>query len=99
MSALTEAGTSRFAKIREGSLDLQVHYNDAGSGETVFRQTCRPLIVLQGVSSVQVCTAWTQWLLCANDVQALVSRVFEAMVADVSSATTGLVETVTLVHR
>ena len=36
MSALTEAGTSRFAKIREGSLDLQVHYNDAGSGETVF---------------------------------------------------------------
>lgn len=34
--ALTEASTSKFARIQEGSLDLQVHYNDAGSGETVF---------------------------------------------------------------
>jgi 2-hydroxy-6-oxonona-2,4-dienedioate hydrolase len=36
MTALTEAGTSKFARIKEGNLDLQVHYNDAGSGETVF---------------------------------------------------------------
>ncbi len=33
---LTEAGTSRLARIREGELDLQLHYNDAGAGaETV----------------------------------------------------------------
>lgn len=36
MSVLTEASTSNFAKIKEGDLDLNVHYNDAGSGETVF---------------------------------------------------------------
>lgn len=29
---LTEAGTSKFAKIKEGDLDLQIHYNDMGSG-------------------------------------------------------------------
>lgn len=35
--ALTEAGTSRFVRIREGDLDLQLHYNDAGEGaETVI---------------------------------------------------------------
>lgn len=34
--ALTEASTSRFARIREGDLDLQLHYNDCGTGaETV----------------------------------------------------------------
>ena len=34
--ALTEASTSRFARIREGDLDLQLHYNDCGAGaETV----------------------------------------------------------------
>lgn len=33
---LTEAATSKFARIREGDLDLQIHYNDCGSGaETV----------------------------------------------------------------
>ena len=36
MAALTEAATSKFARIKEGKLDLQVHYNEAGSGETVF---------------------------------------------------------------
>jgi len=36
MTALTEAGTSKFARIKEGTLDLQLHYNDAGTGETVF---------------------------------------------------------------
>ena len=35
-SVLTEAATSRFVRIREGELDLQLHYHDAGSGsETV----------------------------------------------------------------
>ncbi|MGN8112420.1 alpha/beta fold hydrolase [Paraburkholderia sp. 22098] len=33
---LTEAGTSKFVRIREGELDLQIHYNDMGKGsETV----------------------------------------------------------------
>ena len=35
-SPLSEAATSRFVRIREGDLDLQLHYNDCGSGaETV----------------------------------------------------------------
>ncbi|MFJ4397283.1 alpha/beta fold hydrolase [Pseudomonas sp. NPDC089396] len=34
--SLSEAASSRFARIREGDLDLQVHYNDLGEGaETV----------------------------------------------------------------
>lgn len=34
--ALTEDSTSRFARIREGDLDLTIHFNDAGQGgETV----------------------------------------------------------------
>jgi 2-hydroxy-6-oxonona-2,4-dienedioate hydrolase len=34
--AISEAASSRFARIREGELDLQVHYNDQGEGaETV----------------------------------------------------------------
>lgn len=33
---LSEAASSRFARIKEGDLDLQLHYNDCGSGaETV----------------------------------------------------------------
>ena len=36
MAAFTEAATSKFARIKEGGLDLQVHYNDMGSGEAVF---------------------------------------------------------------
>ena len=33
---LTEAATSKFVRIKEGDLDLQLHYNDAGAGtETV----------------------------------------------------------------
>ncbi len=36
MTAITEAATSKFARIQEGDLDLQLHYNDCGSGaETV----------------------------------------------------------------
>jgi 2-hydroxy-6-oxonona-2,4-dienedioate hydrolase len=35
--AISEAASSRFARIREGELDLQVHYNDQGEGaETVI---------------------------------------------------------------
>jgi 2-hydroxy-6-oxonona-2,4-dienedioate hydrolase len=29
---ITESATSRFVRIKEGDLDLQLHYNDAGSG-------------------------------------------------------------------
>jgi Predicted hydrolases or acyltransferases (alpha/beta hydrolase superfamily) len=33
---LTEAGTSKLVRIKEGDLDLQIHYNDMGKGgETV----------------------------------------------------------------
>ncbi len=36
MTAITEAATSKFARIQEGDLDLQLHYKDCGSGaETV----------------------------------------------------------------
>jgi len=35
MEAHTESSTSRFARIKEGGLDLQIHYNDAGAGEAV----------------------------------------------------------------
>lgn len=31
--AITEAATSRFARIKEGDLDLQIHYNDTGRGD------------------------------------------------------------------
>lgn len=35
--ALTEEQTSKFVRIKEGDLDLQVHYNEAGSGsETII---------------------------------------------------------------
>lgn len=35
--SISEAASSRFARIREGELDLQVHYNDLGEGaETVI---------------------------------------------------------------
>jgi 2-hydroxy-6-oxonona-2,4-dienedioate hydrolase len=35
-ATLTEATTSRFVRIKDGDLDLQLHYNDCGSGaETV----------------------------------------------------------------
>jgi 2-hydroxy-6-oxonona-2,4-dienedioate hydrolase len=36
MSAITEASTSKFAKVSEGPLkNFKIHYNDAGSGEAV----------------------------------------------------------------
>ncbi len=35
-TAITETASSRFSRIKEGELDLQLHYNDAGTGaETV----------------------------------------------------------------
>lgn len=36
MTTLTDAATSKSARVREGRLDMNIHYNDAGSGETVF---------------------------------------------------------------
>ena len=32
-TVVTEASTSRLVRIKEGDLDLQLHYNDAGSGD------------------------------------------------------------------
>lgn len=39
--SLTEESTSRFVRIREGDLDLQLHYNDAGQG-------ARTVVMLHG---------------------------------------------------
>lgn len=36
MTALTEASTSKFARISEAGLDIQVHYNEAGSGPALI---------------------------------------------------------------
>jgi 2-hydroxy-6-oxo-6-phenylhexa-2,4-dienoate hydrolase len=36
MENLMEAATSKYAQIKEGHLDLKLHYNDAGQGETVI---------------------------------------------------------------
>jgi 2-hydroxy-6-oxo-6-phenylhexa-2,4-dienoate hydrolase len=36
MKSLTEASTSKYAQIKEGPLDLKLHYNDAGQGETII---------------------------------------------------------------
>ncbi|MFZ2388471.1 MAG: 2-hydroxy-6-oxo-6-phenylhexa-2,4-dienoate hydrolase, partial [Polaromonas sp.] len=37
MTALTESSTSKFVKINEkGFSDFQIHYNEAGNGETVI---------------------------------------------------------------
>lgn len=36
MVALTEADTSKYQHIKEGKLNLKIHYNEAGSGETVI---------------------------------------------------------------
>jgi len=36
MPELTEAATSKYQQIKEGFLNLKVHYNEAGNGETVF---------------------------------------------------------------
>ena len=33
ITTITDASTSRLVRIKEGDLDLQIHYNDAGKGE------------------------------------------------------------------
>lgn len=33
---LTEQNTSKYARVKEGGVDMQLHYNEAGSGEVVF---------------------------------------------------------------
>ncbi len=35
MTELTETGTSKFVTVREGKLDMQLHYNEAGAGPVV----------------------------------------------------------------
>ncbi len=44
-SPLTESATSRFIRIRQGDLDLQLHYNDAGAGPQAEQQT---VVMLHG---------------------------------------------------
>lgn len=34
-ASITESSTSRFARIKEGELDMQLHYNDTGTGSGV----------------------------------------------------------------
>ena len=36
MASLTDEATSKFARIRENGLDIQLHYNDAGQGPVVI---------------------------------------------------------------
>jgi 2,6-dioxo-6-phenylhexa-3-enoate hydrolase len=36
MTTVTEANTSNYVRIAEGPLDMQLHYNEAGNGETVI---------------------------------------------------------------
>ena len=36
MTTLTEAATSKFVRVQEKGLELQLHYNDAGQGEAVI---------------------------------------------------------------
>ena len=36
MTVLTDEATSKFARIRENGLDIQLHYNDAGQGPVVI---------------------------------------------------------------
>ena len=36
MANLTDEATSKFARVRENGLDIQLHYNDAGQGPVVI---------------------------------------------------------------
>ena len=73
---LTEAATSRFVRIQEGDLDLQLHYNDAGEGaETVvmlhgsgpgasgwanFNRSVEPLVVAGYRVILMDCPGWSK---------------------------------------
>ena len=73
---LTEAATSRFVRIQEGDLDLQLHYNDAGEGaETVvmlhgsgpgasgwanFNRNVEPLVVAGYRVILMDCPGWSK---------------------------------------
>lgn len=74
--ALTEAGTSKFVRIKEGDLDLQLHYNDVGAGaETVvmlhgsgpgasgwanFNRNVEPLVVAGYRVILMDCPGWSK---------------------------------------
>ncbi|PVZ42710.1 alpha/beta fold hydrolase [Pseudomonas sp. CC120222-01a] len=74
--AINEADSSRFAHIREGELDLQVHYNDLGEGaETVvmlhgsgpgasgwanFNRNIQPLLVAGYRVVLLDCPGWSK---------------------------------------
>jgi len=73
---LTDEGTSRFARIREGDLDLRLHYNDTGAGrETVvmlhgsgpgasgwanFHRNVEPLVAAGYRVILMDCPGWSQ---------------------------------------
>ncbi|NDZ18815.1 2-hydroxy-6-oxo-6-phenylhexa-2,4-dienoate hydrolase [Variovorax sp. WS11] len=75
-TAITESNTSRFVRIKEGDLDLQLHYNDAGSGdETVvmlhgsgpgasgwanFNRNVEPLVVAGYRVVLMDCPGWSK---------------------------------------
>ena len=75
-ASLTEAATSRFVRIQEGDLDLQLHYNDAGEGaETVvmlhgsgpgasgwanFNRNVEPLVVAGYRVILMDCPGWSK---------------------------------------
>ncbi|WP_157269263.1 alpha/beta fold hydrolase [Azohydromonas aeria] len=73
---LTEASTSRFVRIQEGDLELQLHYNDCGSGdETVvmlhgsgpgasgwanFNRNVEPLVAAGYRVILMDCPGWSE---------------------------------------
>lgn len=68
--ALTEAATSRLARISEGDLQAQVHYNDCGSGEQV-------VVMLHG--SGPGATGWANF---NRNVQPLVDAGYRVVLMD-----------------
>ena len=46
MTPFTDDNTSRFVRIREGALDLQLHYNDTGSREGAANRAAEEVVVM-----------------------------------------------------
>lgn len=58
-TAFSEASTSRFARIKEGDLDLQLHYNDLGEGaETVVMLHGSGPAPAAGPTSIAISSRW-----------------------------------------
>lgn len=73
---ITEGATSRYAKIKEGDLELQLHYNDAGSGDQTvvmlhgsgpgasgwsnFNQNIEPLVAAGYRVILMDCPGWSK---------------------------------------